>query len=66
LFFPPPGVLKQVTDECVVGASVCTICRFGDDLLIEETSKVSEKEEDLDAGEPSILIDSYVTVYCVQ
>jgi hypothetical protein len=61
-----PGVLKQVIDKCVVGASVCGICEFGDDLLIKQTSKVSKKEESLTAGKPPFLFDSYVTVYCIQ
>lgn len=34
------GVLKQVLDKCVVGASVREICELGDKLLTEETGKV--------------------------
>ncbi|KAJ9580445.1 hypothetical protein L9F63_024381 [Diploptera punctata] len=43
-------VLKQVIDKCVVGASVCEICEFGDKLLTEETSKVFKKEKELKKG----------------
>jgi methionine aminopeptidase len=44
------GVLKQVLDKCIVGASVRTICKFGDELLTEETSKVFKKEKELKKG----------------
>jgi hypothetical protein len=47
-----PGVLKQVVDKCVVGASVREICEFGDALLTEETSKVFKKEKELKKGKP--------------
>jgi methionine aminopeptidase len=50
--FVLPGVLKQVVDKCVVGASVREICEFGDALLTEETSKVFKKEKDLKKGKP--------------
>jgi methionine aminopeptidase len=49
-----PGVLKQVIDKCVVGASVREICEFGDSLLLEETSKVFKKEKELKKGKPPI------------
>jgi methionine aminopeptidase len=48
------GVLKQVIDKCVVGASVREICEFGDGLLVEETSKVFKKEKELKKGKPSV------------
>lgn len=44
------GVLKQVIDKCVAGASVREICEFGDKLLLEETGKVFKKEKDLKKG----------------
>lgn len=37
-------------DKCVEGASVREICEFGDNLLIEETSKQFKKEKDLKKG----------------
>ncbi|KAF2900522.1 hypothetical protein ILUMI_05671, partial [Ignelater luminosus] len=43
-------VLKQVVDKCVAGASVREICEFGDQLLIDETSKVFKKEKELKKG----------------
>lgn len=44
------GVLKQVIDKCVVGASVREICEFGDKLILEETNKVFKKEKDFKKG----------------
>lgn len=44
------GVLKQVLDRCIVGASVREICEFGDKLLTEETNKVFKKEKELKKG----------------
>lgn len=44
------GVLKQVLDKCVPGASVKEICEFGDQLLLDETSKVFKKEKELKKG----------------
>lgn len=41
------GVLKQVLEKCVEGASVREICEYGDNLLTEETSKVFKKEKEL-------------------
>ncbi|KAK9871253.1 hypothetical protein WA026_011527 [Henosepilachna vigintioctopunctata] len=43
-------VLKQVIDKCVSGASVREICQFGDQLLVDETSKVFKKEKELKKG----------------
>ncbi|KAL3280104.1 hypothetical protein HHI36_017610 [Cryptolaemus montrouzieri] len=43
-------VLKQVIDKCVAGASVREICQFGDQLIVDETSKVFKKEKDLKKG----------------
>lgn len=47
------GVLKQVIDRCVAGASVREICEFGDELLVEETSKVFKREKELKKGKLS-------------
>lgn len=44
------GVLKQVIEASVPGASVREICEFGDYLLLEETSKVFKKEKELRKG----------------
>jgi len=44
------GVLKQVLNKCVAGASVREICEFGDKILTEETSKVFKKEKELKKG----------------
>lgn len=51
-----PGVLKQVIDKCVVGASVRETCEFGDGLLLEETSKVFKKEKDLKKGKAHVYL----------
>lgn len=44
------GVLKQVLNKCITGASVREICEFGDKILTEETSKVFKKEKELKKG----------------
>lgn len=44
------GVLKEILNTCVVGASVREICDLGDKLLLEETSKVFKKEKELKKG----------------
>jgi len=44
------GILKQVLDKCIAGASVREICEFGDKLLTEETNKVFKKEKELKKG----------------
>ena len=44
------GVLKQVIEACVPGASVRDVCELGDKLLTEETSKVFKKEKELKKG----------------
>ncbi|OXU28127.1 hypothetical protein TSAR_008573, partial [Trichomalopsis sarcophagae] len=50
LIFLKPGVLKQVLNKCITGASVREVCEYGDSLLVEETSKVFKKEKDLKKG----------------
>lgn len=42
--------LKQVLDKCVAGASVREICEYGDQLLVDETSKIFKKEKELKKG----------------
>lgn len=37
-------------EKCVDGASVREICEYGDQLLIDETSKVFKKEKELKKG----------------
>ncbi|XP_017484882.1 PREDICTED: proliferation-associated protein 2G4-like, partial [Rhagoletis zephyria] len=44
------GVLKEVSAKCVDGASVISICEFGDSQLLEETSKVFKKEKEIKKG----------------
>ncbi|XP_075232328.1 proliferation-associated protein 2G4 [Lycorma delicatula] len=43
-------VLQQVIDRCIIGASVREICIYGDELLLEETSKVFKREKELKKG----------------
>lgn len=38
------GVLKQVLDSCIEGASVREVCELGDKLILDEISKVFKKE----------------------
>jgi methionine aminopeptidase len=42
--------LKQVLEKCTAGSSVREICEFGDQLIVEETSKVFKKEKELKKG----------------
>lgn len=37
-------------DKCVPGASTREICEFGDQLVLDETSKVFKKEKELKKG----------------
>lgn len=48
--FPPAGVLRQVIEKCVAGASVIDLCELGDRLILEETSKVYKKEKEMKKG----------------
>ncbi|CAB3363543.1 Hypothetical predicted protein [Cloeon dipterum] len=43
-------ILKQVVEKCVVGASVRTLCEWGDQQILDETSKVFKKEKELKKG----------------
>jgi curved DNA binding protein len=43
-------ILKQVLEKCTAGSSVREICEFGDQLIVEETSKVFKKEKELKKG----------------
>lgn len=42
--------MKEVSAKCIDGASVLSICEFGDAQLLEETSKVFKKEKDIKKG----------------
>ena len=44
------GVLREVIDKCVAGASVVDLCEFGDRRITEETSKVYKKEKEMKKG----------------
>ncbi|XP_052829866.1 proliferation-associated protein 2G4 [Octopus bimaculoides] len=44
------GILKLVIGECKAGKSVIQICKFGDELLLEETSKVFKKDKEMKKG----------------
>jgi hypothetical protein len=50
MFLFVTGILKQIVDKCIEGASVRHICEFGDTQLLEETGKVFKKEKDLKKG----------------
>lgn len=45
-----PGVLKLVIEKCIEGANVREICEYGDQTVLEETSKVFKKEKDMKKG----------------
>jgi len=42
--------MKAVIDKCVDGALALDICKFGDDLIIKETSTVFKKEKEMMKG----------------
>ncbi len=44
------GVLKEVMDKCVPNASSMEVCQFGDNRILEETSKVFKKEKNMKKG----------------
>lgn len=44
------GIIKQVVEKCVDGASVLSICEYGDGRLLEETNKVFKKDKDMKKG----------------
>jgi hypothetical protein len=44
------GILKDLVDKCLVGASVREMCEWGDKQILQETSKVFKKEKDLKKG----------------
>lgn len=43
-------VLKTLIDKCVPEASVLNLCDLGDQMLLEETSKVFKKEKEMKKG----------------
>ena len=43
-------MLKHLIAKCQSGERIITICELGDQLLLEETSKVFKKEKDLKKG----------------
>lgn len=50
------GVLVEVIEKCVEGASVRDVCIWGDNLILEETSKVFKKEKEMKKGRYNELI----------
>ena len=48
--FSYAGVLRQVIEKCVAGASVVDLCELGDQMILEETSKVYKKEKEMKKG----------------
>ena len=50
LYLLAAGVLRQVVEKCVAGASVVDLCELGDRLILEETSKVYKKEKEMKKG----------------
>ena len=49
------GILKEVVSKCVDGASVISICEFGDARLIEETGRVFKKDKEMKKGNPLVI-----------
>ncbi|KAF0763391.1 proliferation-associated protein 2G4 [Aphis craccivora] len=43
-------VLVEIIEKCVEGASVRDVCIWGDNLILEETSKVFKKEKEMKKG----------------
>jgi len=44
------GVVVEIIEKCVEGASVRDICIWGDNLILEETNKVFKKEKEMKKG----------------
>lgn len=44
------GVLVEIIDRCIEGASVRDVCIWGDNLISEETNKVFKKEKEMKKG----------------
>ncbi len=44
------GVLKEIVEKCVAGASAKDICEHGDNRILEETGKVFKKEKNMKKG----------------
>lgn len=44
------GVIVEIIEKCVNGASVRNICIWGDNLILEETNKVFKKEKEMKKG----------------
>ena len=42
--------MKAVFAKAVEGANVLDLCRFGDQMMLEETSKVYKKEKEMKKG----------------
>jgi len=55
------GVLVEVIEKCVEGASVRDVCIWADNLIIEETSKVFKKEKEMKKG---IALRYFIGIYC--
>lgn len=50
------GVLVEIIEKCVEGASVRDVCIWGDNLILEETSKVFKKEKEMKKGIVTVII----------
>lgn len=44
------GVLGEIVGKCVDGAKVLEVCSFGDERLLEETSKIYRKDKEIKKG----------------
>ena len=44
------GVLKEVLEASIDGASIIDLCQLGDRLILEGTSKVFKKEKEMKKG----------------
>ena len=58
------GVLKEVVAKCVDGASVISICEFGDTRLLEETARVFKKDKEMKKGKSYLWFSSFSSI-CV-
>ena len=52
--------MKQLMEKCIAGAKVVDVCEFGDQRLLEETSKVYKKEKDMKKGNVDVIYASTV------
>ena len=60
------GIMKEIIGKCVPDAKVVEICEFGDQRILEETSKVYKKEKEMKKGKTMRLGNSIARAYTME